>query len=390
MIEEKSYKDRKFMFFYLNSGNGHIAQASVLKQAMEEECPGIDVRLLNGFADKNYFSKFWFETFYSFSCNYLHGAYPLVYDITQPQTMLALVKTGIAVTTRRYLEKTIIKNGITDIVSFHFGLSPSLSNIVYKLKKKGININLTVFNTDPFTCHNAWFYKYSYREFVGSDDIRNYAIQKMHCIPSRIIKVPLLVNKKFKKTVTPEEKKELRRKYGFDENKKVVLLAGGGEGLPGTRKIINHCILHKTDFTVAVVCGRNKRLQKDLELIKKTFPELDLHIYGFVDFMDTLIKLSDLVVSKAGTSSIMETLASRKPLIISSYIHNQELGNMRFVVKNKVGFFIRNPSDIFRKINELFSDEEKYMNLVKRFDTLDIDTDASKIVKLLVYNTNKI
>ncbi len=390
MIEEKSYKDRKFMFFYLNSGNGHIAQASVLKQAMEEECPGIDVRLLNGFADNNYFSKFWFETFYSFSCNYLHGAYPLVYDITQPQTMLALVKTGIAVTTRRYLEKTIIKNGITDIVSFHFGLSPSLSNIVFKLKKKGININLTVFNTDPFTCHNAWFYKYSYREFVGSDDVRNYAIQKMHCIPSRIIKVPLLVDKRFKQKVTDDEKKSLRRKYGFDENKKVVLLAGGGEGLPGTRKIINHCILHKTEFTVAVVCGRNKRLQKDLELIKKTFPELDLHVFGFVDFMDSLIKLSDLVVSKAGTSSILEILSSGKPLIISSYIHNQELGNMRFVVQNKVGFFIRNPSDIFRKIHELFSDEEKYMNLVKRFDTLDIDTDASKIVKLLVYNTNKI
>ncbi|MDE5898788.1 MAG: hypothetical protein K2H09_05935, partial [Treponemataceae bacterium] len=66
------------------------------------------------------------------------------------------------------------------------------------------------------------------------------------------------------------------------------------------------------------------------------------------------------------------------------YIHNQELGNMRFAVGNNVGYFIRKPADIFRKINELLNDSAFDEKMRHRFDSVAIDTDASKVAELLL------
>jgi processive 1,2-diacylglycerol beta-glucosyltransferase/1,2-diacylglycerol 3-beta-galactosyltransferase len=49
----------------------------------------------------------------------------------------------------------------------------------------------------------------------------------------------------------------------------------------------------------------------------------------------------------------METLAMRKPLIISTYIHGQELGNMRFVTQSGAGWFIQKPKDIYARLKRL-------------------------------------
>ncbi len=87
---------------------------------------------------------------------------------------------------------------------------------------------------------------------------------------------------------------------------------------------------------------------------------------------------------KAGPATLLEALSCRKPIIISRYIHNQELGNMRFAVQNKVGWFIQKPSKIYDKIEELLNDEKFDERMAENFDRLTFDTDSGKIAKLLL------
>lgn len=47
----------------------------------------------------------------------------------------------------------------TDVVSFHFALTPAC---VTALRRLGNTIPLTVIVTDPFTVPNAWFYEKTY------------------------------------------------------------------------------------------------------------------------------------------------------------------------------------------------------------------------------------
>jgi processive 1,2-diacylglycerol beta-glucosyltransferase/1,2-diacylglycerol 3-beta-galactosyltransferase len=108
-------------------------------------------------------------------------------------------------------------------------------------------------------------------------------------------------------------------------------------------------------LALTVVCGRDRLSYGVLSRLAKKTPSL-LTVHGYVRDMPDLIQKSDCVVTKAGASLTMEVLALRKPLIISTYIHGQELGNVRYVTRNGAGWFIQKPADIYRKLLRLAQD----------------------------------
>ncbi|MDE6245639.1 MAG: glycosyltransferase, partial [Treponemataceae bacterium] len=219
---------------------------------------------------------------------------------------------------------------------------------------------------------------------VYSEEAKNIGVQECNVPAENITVIPFLMNEKFHKQISTEEKNALRKKLGFAPNKKMVLLVGGGEGLPGATEIINNCIINRADFAITVICGRDKVKMRNLKLLRLAHPKLDLHIYGFVNNLDELVKICDCAVIKAGPATLMEVLSCRKPVIICKYIHNQELGNMRFAVKNKVGYFIRKPRKIYKKINHLLNDSQFDEKMKERFESVVIDTDSNKVAKLLL------
>ncbi len=380
---------RRFLLVYLNTGNGHRAQAKVLQEAFFDYAPDVKVELQCGFDPKNRSEHLIVEKGYGIACNYVHGAWPLVYNLGEFKFFQKLTLFFVRFHTVSYLQKVIEEKEVTDIVSFHFMMTPVLHDVIKNIQKKnGRKIRMTVITTDPFTGTSAWFFLKRQNYLVASPQFRDFALS-CGVAPERIRIAPFLLNKKFSRPVTKDEIYFLRRKFSYPQDKRVVLLAGGGEGLPGALKFVNQCVLNKAQFSVAVVCGRNRGLYNSLELIKKVAPWLDLHIYGFVDCMDSLVKLSDLIVSKAGTSSIMEIAAQQKPVIISNYIYGQEKGNLEFVTKNKIGYFIRHSADIYAKIQDIFKSEESYERATAKCKGLVIDTDVAKIVKYLLETGKK-
>ena len=378
--------ERRFLLVYLNTGNGHRAQAKVLQEAFRDYAPGVKVELLSGFDRKNRGGRLLIEKGYGIACNYIHGAWPLIYNLGELKAFQKLTLFFVRFHTVSYLQRIVEERQVTDIVSFHFVMTPVLHDAIRNIRRKGgRRIRLTVITTDPFTGTSAWFFLKRQDYLVASPEFRDFAL-RCGIAPERVRIVPFLLDKKFSHPVTADEIYFLRRSYGFPQDRRVVLLAGGGEGLPGALKLVNQCVLHRAPFSVAVVCGRNKGLFRSLELVRKVAPWLDLHVYGFVDCMDSLIKLSDLVVSKAGTSSIMEIASQQKPVIISNYIYGQEKGNLKFVKRSGIGSFIRHSADIYARILDIFESEESYRQATVGCRGLVIDTDVAKIVKCLLEN----
>ncbi len=371
---------RKFLFLYLTTGAGHISTARVLKEQILKQNPDAEVVMVNGFDKANIMGKVGFELLYFWATNFFHGLFPLIYDISQHRIFATTVSKLMRFHTVHYLKKVFKREQPTDIVSFHFALSSYAKSAVIRLHKK---INVTVMVTDPFTLPNAWFWDRSLDYLVYSEEAKQTGIAQK--VPAeQITVVPFVMNPKFQEPFDSNDILALRKKRGFDPNKKTVLLVGGGDGLPGAVDIVNKCILRKAKFAIAVVCGKDMGKYAYLESLKRLYPKLDLHVYGFVNYLDELIKLSDCVVMKAGPATLLEALSCRKPIIISRYIHNQELGNMRFAVRNKVGWFIQKPSKIYDKIEEIFEDNDFDSRMAKNFDALKIDTDSSKIAKILL------
>jgi processive 1,2-diacylglycerol beta-glucosyltransferase/1,2-diacylglycerol 3-beta-galactosyltransferase len=109
-----------------------------------------------------------------------------------------------------------------------------------------------------------------------------------------------------------------------------------------------------------------------------------LTVYGYARNMPQLIKASDCVVTKAGASLTMETLALHKPLIISTYIHGQELGNVRYVTRNGAGWFIQRPRDIYKKLLYLASAPDYASRVAGNVRRLGIKSDTAALADYIM------
>ena len=328
---------RKFLFYYLNTGAGHISAAKVLSRAMKQEDDSVQIKMLNGFHPHK-LGHMIFERGYNFSLNFFHGLFPLIYDLGQfrfTQTLFLRVLEHEAV---NYLKKQIYAERPTYIVSFHFALTPYIRKVIKTLPWK---VNFTCIVTDPFTAPHCWFYDRSANYMVYSEEAKKIAVQDCGVPEKNVTVVPFIMNEKFRSEISPEEIKNLKIKHGFNPNKKIVLLVGGGEGLPGATEILNECILKRNNFSIAIICGRDITKYHAFSILSKTYPRLDFHVYGFVDFLDELVKISDCAVIKAGPATMLEVLSSKKPVITAS----DSGGSLEFV-KDKENGLITEPTPI--------------------------------------------
>ena len=96
--------------------------------------------------------------------------------------------------------------------------------------------------------------------------------------------------------------------------------------------------------------------------MKRKYPDGELTVLGYVDNIDQLLHAADLVITKCGASMCMEILQSKKIAIVSSYLWEQEKGNMEFLIERGMGIYERRPSVIPSLVDRLFSEP----NLVNR------------------------
>ena len=211
---------RKFMFVYLTTGAGHISTARVMKECILKNEPNAEVVMVNGFDKKNFWGQVILEQGYYVSTNFFHGLYPLAYDLARFRFFQSFMLRFFMPHTVRYLRKIIKKEKPTDIVSFHFALSPCIKQA---LKSSDSKINLSVMVTDPFTVPNVWFYEKSLQYFVYSEQAKEIGMNLK--VPEKNIHiVPFALNPKYQIPFDKDDITSLKKKHGFDLNKNKIEL----------------------------------------------------------------------------------------------------------------------------------------------------------------------
>ena len=129
-------------------------------------------------------------------------------------------------------------------------------------------------------------------------------------------------------------KQELREMLGWPQDKTVVLIVGGGDGMGPVEETVRAVDEAGMDLVLAVIAGRNEALKNSLEnadLQTTTF------IYGFVDNMPDLMNAADILLSKAGPGTISEAFIAGLPIILYSMMPGQEKGNVDYVLNENAG-----------------------------------------------------
>lgn len=369
---------QKILYLYLNTGGGHINGAKALSHAIEESYgTEVENHMVDALDPKSKFIRHIVEEGYRVSVQDMPWAWPLTFETGKFRLVQHLELLFLRPVIKPHLKKVIQEKGITKIVILHFLLIQLVHEI---LTEEGWNIPMVTVVMDPFTVHPFWFIRKDRPLVVFSQQAKEAALKKR--VPESMITVlPLMLRRHFERRIPEGLIDETKKKFGFTPGKKLLLLAGGGDGIPGAHNILKQALTQGLEAEIAVVCGKNAKLQAQCDAVaaKYGFGRPQVKIYGFVDFMYELMNMADLVVSKGGPATVMEILMLRKPLIVVNYIYGQEKGNVDFVTRNDVGFYIPSARKLVSKAAEILANphlaqdmEEKVARLGLRNGTADL------------------
>ena len=177
--------------------------------------------------------------------------------------------------------------------------------------------------------------------------------------------------------------KRKKSTLGFDEDKKLVVVVMGSLGSTTMTLKIKELIpgFKNKNYQVLVITG-NKYFE-DYKDIEKTD---NVKIVPFMDDLINLLKDSDLIVSRAGASTIAEITAIGLPAILvpSPYVTNNHQYKNAKELEERGSCIIISEDDfskdtIISEIDKLFDDKDRYDSMVNNCRKLGITDSATRI-----------
>jgi 1,2-diacylglycerol 3-beta-galactosyltransferase len=209
--------------------------------------------------------------------------------------------------------------------------------------------------TDLVSTHTAWFAKEADLISIPTEQARKPALYA-GIDPQKLRVIGLPVADRFCKP--PGDKKALRKKLEWPQDKTIILLVGGGEGMGPLGAVSKEINRAKLDISLVVITGRNKKLKDELEAMDWNIPT---HIYGFVTNMPDLMRAADILVTKAGPGTISEALIANLPIILYHRVPGQEEGNVSYVIDEGAGIWAPDIEDIIKTLEDWLNNPEKRM-----------------------------
>lgn len=184
-------------------------------------------------------------------------------------------------------------------------------------------------------------------------------------------------------------KKEAIKKsvYGINDSKKLVLFVMGSLGSSKMNDFLvkTMSLFDNKDYDVLFVTGKSYYE----EVKTRSFPK-NVHIVPYIENMTGLMKNTDLMISRAGASTLSEIIALKTPsiLIPSPYVtDNHQYKNACDLVNKDAAILIEEKDlkgDLLvKKIDELLIDNERLNEIKNNLEELQIKNSASKIVNLI-------
>jgi 1,2-diacylglycerol 3-beta-galactosyltransferase len=132
----------------------------------------------------------------------------------------------------------------------------------------------------------------------------------------------------------------LRSHLGWPQDRPLVLLVGGGEGMGPLERTALTIASSCPTAALVVITGRNESLRERLESYHYPIPTF---IYGFVHQMPDFMRAADILVTKAGPGTIIEALNAELPMVLYSRLPGQEDGNVSYIEAEGAGVWAPQP-----------------------------------------------
>ncbi len=161
----------------------------------------------------------------------------------------------------------------------------------------------------------------------------------------------------------PVDKQAVLSRYGLSPDGRNILVMGGGQGLGPIEDAVRS--LDRAlgrDFQMIVVTGTNRKLLSRLRALTASIKRKTV-VLGFVDNINELMSVCDLVVSKPGGITTSEALSMGLPMAIINPIPGQEASNTEYLLRQKAAIKIDDAGSAGKCISAVVSDGRKMKEL---------------------------
>ncbi len=172
---------------------------------------------------------------------------------------------------------------------------------------------------------------------------------------------------------------------GFTKGKKLVVIVMGSLGAENVHKFMKDNI-NKFDgknYEVLYITGKNN--YEDIKLIKHPS---NVKLLPYLDNLAGLFKDTDILITRAGASTLSEIIALKLPsiLIPSPFVpNNHQYKNAMDLVNNKAALLVEEKNltfdNIDTSINKLLSDKKYYLDIKKNLESMQVNDSAT-----IIYN----
>jgi len=329
---------KKILIVTSDTGGGHRSAAEAIAEAMHqlygETCR---VEIADAWADHTPFPINRLGQLYGPLVNRGAILWKLIFRSTSNRRRLNLLMEIFWPAIRKSMEDFLRQSNPDVVVSVH----PVLTYLsIRALQEAKLRIPFVTVVTDLVSLHPLWLCSETDFCLVPTEPAKERALAN-GLSHEKVKVIGLPVSLKFAGGVG--DKGTLRDQLGLERDRPTILVVGGGEGIGKVYKIARAIAKARVNAQLMVVAGRNKRLQGRLEKVDWEIPTT---VFGFVTNMPELMGASDVIVTKAGPSTISEALITGLPILLSGFVPGQEEGNVEYVINKGVGTWAEKPQRI--------------------------------------------
>jgi UDP-N-acetylglucosamine--N-acetylmuramyl-(pentapeptide) pyrophosphoryl-undecaprenol N-acetylglucosamine transferase len=185
--------------------------------------------------------------------------------------------------------------------------------------------------------------------------------------------------------------------FGLDSNKKTILVIGGSLGARTINESIATCIQSFADANIQLIWQTGKGYFETAKAATASFNEKGIKAFDFIQKMDYAYAVADVVISRAGASSISELCLVKKPCILipsPNVAEDHQTKNAMALVTYNAALLIKDieaKEKLKEAVLNLMQDETQCIKLSENIGRLAFKNSATVIANeiLSLINTKK-
>lgn len=260
------------------------------------------------------------------------------------------------------------------VICTHFMPAGVVSHLI---RAGNIRTKLGIVVTD-FHFHAFWITRAFHWYFVAQEEDKIH-MEGLGLPPDRIHVTGIPVEPEFSE---PVDAGALLIRHGLRPEVPTLLVAAGTLGLSPALAVVRSLLNLERDFQVFVLCGKNPKLQADVEALVAG-REDRFRVIGFSEEMPAIMGAATLLLSKPGGLTTAEALARSLPMVVLDPIGGQEERNSDVLLEQGVAVKCTEVTVLNHKVAGLLDNPDRLKAMKANCAKLGRPQAASDIARIV-------